>query len=44
VRLPAGEPLATTLYLATSAQRPRGPLLEQAAVLLAAELQRALRD
>jgi LysR family transcriptional regulator, nitrogen assimilation regulatory protein len=44
VRLPAGEPLATTLYLATSAQRPRGPLLEQASVLLAAELQRALRD
>jgi LysR family nitrogen assimilation transcriptional regulator len=44
VRLASGEPLATTLYLATSAQRPRGPLLEQATVLLAAELQRALQD
>lgn len=27
--------LATTLYIATSAQRPRGPLLEQAVALLA---------
>jgi LysR family nitrogen assimilation transcriptional regulator len=44
VRLPAGEPLATTLYLATSAQRPRGPLLEQATALLAAELQRTMLD
>jgi hypothetical protein len=28
-------PLTTSLSLATSAQRPRGPLLEQAAALLA---------
>jgi LysR family transcriptional regulator, nitrogen assimilation regulatory protein len=39
-----GQPLATTLYLATSAQRPRGPLLDQALGLIAAELQRALQD
>jgi LysR family transcriptional regulator, nitrogen assimilation regulatory protein len=42
VRLAKGAPLATTLYLATSAQRPRGPLLDQALVLLRAELQRTL--
>lgn len=42
VKTAAGEALATTLYLATSAQRPRGPLLDQALVLLAAELRRAL--
>ena len=29
-----GQPLATTLYIATSAQRPRGALLEQAVALL----------
>ncbi len=38
VRLPDGQVLKTTLYIATSAQRPRGPLLEQALVLLAAQL------
>jgi LysR family transcriptional regulator, nitrogen assimilation regulatory protein len=43
VRLDSGQALATTLYLATSAQRPQGPLLEQARELIAAELQRALR-
>jgi LysR family transcriptional regulator, nitrogen assimilation regulatory protein len=31
----AQQPLATTLYVATSAQRPQGPLLEQAAQALA---------
>ncbi len=31
----AGAPLATTLWIATSSQRPRGPLLEQAVPLLA---------
>jgi LysR family nitrogen assimilation transcriptional regulator len=44
VRLAGGDPLATTLYLATSAQRPAGPLLEQALALLAAELRRTLLD
>jgi len=44
VKTAGGEPLATTLYLATSAQRPRGPLLEQAAALIATELQRVLHD
>jgi LysR family transcriptional regulator, nitrogen assimilation regulatory protein len=44
VKTAAGEALATTLYLATSAQRPRGPLLEQATALIAAELQRTLLD
>lgn len=44
VKTGAGEALATTLYLATSAQRPRGPLLEQATALIAAELQRTLLD
>lgn len=34
--------LATTLYIATSAQRPRGPLLEQAAALLAQMLKERL--
>ncbi len=43
VRLPArrggaGSELAATLWLATSAQRPRGPLLEQALPMLAALL------
>ena len=35
VALGEGRLLATTLYIATSSQRPRGPLLEQAATLLA---------
>ena len=35
VALGEGRLLATTLYIATSSQRPRGPLLEQAAALLA---------
>lgn len=35
IRLTNGQPLAITLYIAMSAQRPRGPLLEQAGVLLA---------
>lgn len=35
IRLARGRALSTTLYLATSAQRPRGPLLDQAAALLA---------
>lgn len=35
-------PLATTLWIATSAHRPRGPLLEQAVALLAELLQRDL--
>ena len=35
IRLATGQPLVTTLYIATSAQRPRGPLLEQAGALLA---------
>jgi LysR family nitrogen assimilation transcriptional regulator len=39
VRLAGGQPLKTTLYIATSAQRPRGPLLDQALALLAAQLQ-----
>ena len=34
VALADGQSLTTTLYIATSAQRPRGPLLEQAALLL----------
>ena len=37
-----GTVLATTLYIATSAQRPRGPLLEQAVVLLAQMLNERL--
>ncbi len=39
---PGQLPLATTLWIATSAQRPRGPLLEQAADLLAEQLGAAL--
>ncbi len=39
VRLADGQALKTTLYIATSAQRPRGPLLDQALALLAAQLQ-----
>ena len=42
VRLAGGQALKTTLYIATSAQRPRGPLLEQALVLLAAQLTQLL--
>ncbi len=38
VRLADGQALKTTLYIATSAQRPRGPLLEQALALLATQL------
>ena len=37
-----GRMLATTLYIATSAQRPRGPLLEQAVTLLAQMLNERL--
>ncbi len=37
-----GRMLATTLYIATSAQRPRGPLLEQAVALLAQMLNERL--
>jgi LysR family nitrogen assimilation transcriptional regulator len=42
VRLADGQPLKTTLYIATSAQRPRGPLLDQALALLAAQLSQLL--
>ena len=35
VAAPGRPPLATTLWIATSAQRPRGPLLEQAVALVA---------
>jgi LysR family transcriptional regulator, nitrogen assimilation regulatory protein len=42
IRTAGGSLLATTLYLATSAQRPRGPLLEQAAAVLAELLTRQL--
>ena len=38
IRRDNGQPLATTLYIATSAQRPRGALLEQAVALLASLL------
>ncbi len=41
--VPGSPPLVTTLWIATSAQRPRGPLLEQAVPLLAALLQARLR-
>jgi hypothetical protein len=34
IRLGPRRPLTTSLSLATSAQRPRGPLLEQASALL----------
>jgi LysR family nitrogen assimilation transcriptional regulator len=43
IRLPGGQALATTLYIATSAQRPQGPLLEQARALLAELLTRLLQ-
>ncbi len=39
---PGQPPLATTLWIATSAQRPRGPLLDQAVQLLATQLASAL--
>jgi len=42
VRLAGGQALKTTLYIATSAQRPRGPLLDQALALLAAQLTQLL--
>lgn len=42
VRLAGGQALKTTLYIATSAQRPRGPLLDQALSLLAAQLTQLL--
>ena len=42
VVLGRGRMLATTLYIATSAQRPRGPLLEQAVALLAQMLSERL--
>jgi LysR family transcriptional regulator, nitrogen assimilation regulatory protein len=39
IRIAAGQPmLATQLYIATSAQRPRGPLLEQGTALLRSQL------
>ncbi len=39
---PRAAPLATTLWIATSAHRPRGPLLDQTVALLAEMLQRGL--
>lgn len=42
VLLPGGAPLVVPLYMATSAQRPRGPLLQQAGVVLVQLLQAAL--
>ncbi len=39
---PRNSPLATTLWIATSAQRPQGPLLTQACTLLADLLRQAL--
>jgi LysR family nitrogen assimilation transcriptional regulator len=42
VLLAEGQPLTTLLYIATSAQRPRGPLLEQAVAVLAQSLHAAL--
>ena len=39
---PRQAPLATTLWIATSAQRPRGPLLEQTVALLAELLRQAV--
>lgn len=42
---PIGPPaLSTTLWIATSAQRPRGPLLDQAVALLAQTLRSALAE
>ncbi len=43
IRTDAGQLLATTLYIATSAQRPRGPLLDQATVALAGLLKDQLQ-
>lgn len=37
-----GQPLRTTLYIATSAQRPRGALLDQTTTLLAEQLEQRL--
>jgi LysR family nitrogen assimilation transcriptional regulator len=37
--IPGGAALATSLWIATSALRPRGPLLEQATALLVRLLQ-----
>ena len=39
---PRSRPLATTLWIATSAQRPHGPLLTQACTMLAGLLRQAL--
>jgi LysR family transcriptional regulator, nitrogen assimilation regulatory protein len=43
IRTAGGALLATTLYLATSAQRPRGPLLEQATAVLTELLNQQLQ-
>jgi LysR family nitrogen assimilation transcriptional regulator len=40
IRIAPGKSLATKLWLSTSAQRPRGPLLEQGVALLAGMLRR----
>jgi LysR family nitrogen assimilation transcriptional regulator len=42
IKLGAGRQLAASLWLATSAQRPRGPLLEQASTMLVGLLQQHL--
>jgi LysR family nitrogen assimilation transcriptional regulator len=42
VLLPGGAPLVVPLYMATSAQRPRGPLLQQAGTVMVELLQGAL--
>jgi LysR family nitrogen assimilation transcriptional regulator len=42
VSLGGREQLATSLWLATSAQRPRGPLLDQASTLLVELLHQTL--
>jgi len=44
IRTVAGQLLATTLYIATSAQRPRGPLLDQATGALASLLKDQLQE
>ena len=44
IRTAGGQLLATTLYIATSAQRPRGPLLDQATVALASLLSAQLLE
>jgi LysR family transcriptional regulator, nitrogen assimilation regulatory protein len=44
IRVAKGQPnLATTLFIATSAQRPRGPLLEQGTALLREQLLSLMR-